>query len=268
MIELTIADRHRVKETVSLRPDIHIRDLLLSTYKPREIFKVASDNWSKVFEVEDTDTRIVRLLSAGNLHDQSVKDSVREELEWMSALRKTGTRFVDAWRMLDTTFEPPSHLKKLVKSIGLFKDAVWSRGLIRYDSKKLQKQLLEYDPQAAHSFTPTDFETFYENYLDRISRIADLLRREELTLEEHHTLRKAVRTMRHYYGLVAKATSNPDAALVEKFLNQVSVEMGKAQIQIIHMEARGEVDPNEDTTVIKPEHRQIITEFLRLHGLD
>lgn len=265
MIKLEIESRF-ISTSEAPQPQVNLSALLLETYKPRLLFERAQTDWNQAFATDQAVEFMNKLLAAGNLKDPAIKSQYEQEIEWLSKLRKSGTRFCDAWRFLDTYQKPPKPLKKVVKSIGHFKDAVWSNGLITYDPDILLKHVLAMRSAPEYRLNAMGFLKFLEGYNQRLTLITTLNEKETITLDEHHTLRKAVRSMKHHYGLIAKVTGNQHAKAVERFLDPVSTEMGKAQNLIVEMEARDTIEPEKDLTVINPRHQLIIQQFINCHS--
>lgn len=265
MVKLDI-DRRFVNNSETPRPEINLSALLLETYRPRLLFERAQTDWNQAFATDQAVEFMDRLLTAGNLKDPAIKSRYEQEIEWLSKLRKSGTRYCDAWRFLDTYQKPPKPLKKVVRSIGHFKDAVWSNGLITYDPNILLKHVQAMRSAPEYRLNTMGFLKFFEGYTQRLALIAILNEKEAVTLGEHHTLRKAVRSMKHHYGLIAKVTGNQHAKTVERFLDPVSTEMGKAQNLIVEMEAKDAVEVDKDFTVISSRHQRIINHFINCHS--
>lgn len=265
MVKLDIDPKYRKSEAKTPLLDGGAESILSTTYKPIYLFQYAQNDWRESFKTQQSKKSLEKLLKAGNLKDPKTKAKFQSELDWLAKMRKSGTRYCDAWKFLDTNQKPPEPIKNFVRNIGKFKDAVWSNGVFAYDPQTFLNQITAIHKTPEFQFQPMNFHDFLKAYNQKLVRITKLNKTGLVTLDDHHTLRRAIRSMKHHYGLIAHVTGNKDAESIERLLEPVSFEMGKAQNLIVDLEVQQGIDIAKELTTIQPRHRLIINDFLSLH---
>lgn len=263
-VELQIDPRYLITNSPeNLVLDQGLFELLQATYRPGAVFDFALHRWQAQYNVPDKNERLDRLFRAGDVHIADNRHAVATELKWLADLRKTGTHLNDAWKLLSAKHKTPSKLRETVREIGHFKDMIWFNGQLPFDIDEIVKTTDKAGKIHTDRFIPATFLSFYEKYSEYINEIYELaFEKNLLTLEEHHRLRRRVRTLRHYFWLTAQATGNEQAAAVAKFIEPVSTEMGKAQNLIVSMDIQGAIDTEHDYTFLQPRHIERLKQFL------
>jgi hypothetical protein len=242
-------------------PFIDMKILLANSYHPIEIFNEALNVWNQNFTDTEIVTHLERLCTVPDIrNDLSLKPS----LDWLGRSRKSGTRLNAAWKMVSIDHEPPKILKQTIKQLGKFKDQVWHLT----PEQRLPGIFLECYQNSCENtpiFTPSTYESFMDNYFSIIFDIKQNIAKPEMTLEEHHDIRKKLRNLKHFFQLVYTVTNNPDAHLVDRWLGPISDEMGKEHDAFVVGEFEGSLENDADTTKIRDQHLQMIHAFIQLH---
>jgi len=266
-IELKIDSKHFIQEAQPVpEVDGSMIDYLRRTYSPVEIFFYAENGWRDRYSYERFSQQIDVLMSIENVRDEDVKARYLGDLVALKELRKAGTRLIDCWKLIDERHAVPKQFEAVVSGIGDLKDEVWFLESHKRNTDVLFQRMAALEENPVPVFSPATFESFlgmYNKYLNDIKHILSL---ESPNLEQHHTLRRRMRTMRHYFSLMNLVTGGALAKQLSDSIEPISVEMGKAQNRIYVMGINGGIDIHSDVTRIQPRHREIIEAFLKLHN--
>ncbi len=248
-------------------PDLEssMADFLRESYKPEVVFSYADRKWHEAYLPGQLAEVVKILLEIDTAKNSGVQNAFQPILTELKELRRTGTRRVDCWKMIDANHSAPYEFEVVVSAIGEFKDTVWFLDKAKRSPDKLTERMNTLIRKPERGFQPADLESFMETYNQYLKDIRTILDLESPTLEEHHRLRRRLRTLRHYFTLVECATGDKTAKAFSDYLEPISVEMGKAQDQIFVLETDGKVDVHSDKTQIQTRHREHIEAFLLLH---
>jgi hypothetical protein len=246
------------------KPSIDIYKLLRDTFQPREIFQMAKNEWESVCDVDSIKAHLQHFSEINYVITPENKPAERS---FFKTIRKTGTRYFDAWRYMDQSHQYPPQLERLVTGIGDINDTILIPWRLSKSAIKLSNRLDTYESLGDPIFTPSVFDSFLLFYNAQLHDIQSHLTMYSLTFEDHHRLRRRARSIRHYYTLVAKTLGNQQAAEMSDFLYPISAEMGEEQDAYRKLEFSGIANKDTSTTSIQEKHRQILIDFLKMHDL-
>lgn len=265
--EITFRDTARFtdSELIDLDMSIDILFLLEASFDPNKLFSLPYNQWKKAYSPVDLRREIKYLMDLPDVRDKDARAKVIEHIRAVKDVRKFGTQLKDGYLLFDANHSAPKALKRLDNDLGDFKDQIYFLPPFERNCKPVLKELDSFDQNPLPKFCPSSLESFLDTYRRFLNDIVRYLSDDQITLENHHIIRRRFRTFSHYFTFVSQVTGSEAAAHLVQFIDPVVVEMGKTQDQIFVLEHEGAIIPSEDTTTISSRHLHIIKQFIKLH---
>ena len=234
------------------------KDLLWHTFYPAQLFQLANYDWNEAIRPELLEKHLPILTQTDRVRENT---AIEESLAWLRTARKSGTRLVDAWKMVSKSHKAPKHLKQTVRDLGRYKDQVWH---LPAEQRSVQNLLDDLQKKGESvEFRPASYSSFLDYYDSIVRNLKESIAHPEpLTFKEHHEVRKKTRCLKHYFQMAGIVTDEQDATNLYWWLGPVSDEMGKEHDALVDGEIKGIYKPKECVTRISLPHIELLDQFI------
>lgn len=255
--DVTKEDESVKEESVGLPnsiPEVVADQATLTT-----IFESARTNWLQAFDRSEVLSRLRQYLSMSPDDRKNSSDLKK----YLRSLRKYGQTLKSACYFCNAEHKLPRRLDYFLRYLGKAVDAYSMKKGDKYAKRVVA--IIEDGELDIEQFQPVQYEDYKQRLTTLVRKIQTYLVPKKITVEEYHTLRKDLRSIKNLCALVS-SWGGCDRRIQEisEYLDVLNSELGKIHDEYVKKELRENVDYHQTYMKISSKLKARIQRFLEL----
>ena len=225
----------------------------------RNIYDRAKTEWQKVYHHSELMTRLREYLA---LTPEKRKDAT-ELKKYLRYVRKHDQTLKSACYFCNSEQKLPTSLELCIRYLGKAVDAYSMKKGNKYAERVLE--IMEQSELVVEESQTVQLEDYYQRLSVLVDKIRKYLLPKKITVEQYHTLRKDLRSIKNLCFLVSGQEGCDQRIIqISGYLDRLNSELGKIHDEYVSKELKEKVDYHQTSMKIGAQLKVRIQRFLEL----
>jgi hypothetical protein len=223
------------------------------------IFESARTNWLQAFDRSEVLSKLKQYLSMSPDDRKNASDLKK----YLRSLRKYGQTLKSACYFCNTEYKLPPSLDHFLRYLGKAVDAYSMKKGDKYAARVVA--IMEQGELDIDEFQTVRHEDYKQRLATLVNKIKTRLLPKKITVEDYHTLRKDLRSIKNLCVLVSgREGCDRRIQQISDYLDTLNSELGKIHDEYVKKELREKVDYHQTYMKISSKLKARIKRFLEL----